>query len=149
MENLKNRLNAFINIDVDQFWIDIIESNEEYILNLNRYDQLFNEGINSDGVNLDNIGGAYTEGYAAYKRSLGLPDDRNTLFINGYFYSQFELVVNNEGFKITASKAIELVRKVLDRFGEKTLGLTQESENKLSLHLSDLIREKQLKTLTI
>lgn len=148
MEILKNRLNNFINIDVDQLWVDIIESNEEYILNLNRYDQLFDKGINSDGVNLDNIGGAYTEGYASYKRSLGLPDDRNTLFINGYFYSQFELVVNNEGFKIEASKAIELVRKVLDRFEEKTLGLTSKSENKLSLYLSDIIRDTQLKTLT-
>ena len=148
MDFLKNRLKSFINFDLNEFWIKLIEGNEEYILNLNRYDQLFDQGINSDGVNLDNIGGAYTEGYAAWKRSLGLPDDRNTLFINGYFYSQFEIQINNESFEIRASDAIELVRDIKERFGQKVLGLTEESENKLSLYLSDFVREEQLRTLT-
>jgi hypothetical protein len=148
MQFLKNRLNSFINFDLDKFWINLIEANEDYILNLNRFDQLFDQGINSDGVNLDNIGGAYTEGYAAYKRSLGLPDDHNTLFINGYFYSQFEMQINNESFEIRASDAIELVRDIKKRFGDKVLGLTEESENKLSLYLSDMVREEQLRTLT-
>ena len=141
MKVLINKLKAITEINEDDIWFKFLRNNEEGILNLNRYDQLFNEGINSDGVNLDNIGGAYTEGYAAYKRSLGLPDDRNTLYINGYFYSLFQLIASKEGFKITASDSIELVRDIKEQFGADVLGLTNESKSKLSIILAKDIRE--------
>ncbi len=146
MKALQNKLKAITEINEDDIWFKFLRNNEEGILNLNRYDQLFNEGINSDGVNLDNIGGAYTEGYAAYKRSLGLPDDRTTLYINGYFYSLFQLIASEEGFKITASDSIELVRDIKDLFGEDVLGLTVESKTKLSVILAKEIRKMILKT---
>lgn len=82
--------------------------------------QLFS-GIRSDETP---ILPPYTVKYAAYKRSLGLPDNRVTLFLRGDFYAGIFSEVDDTNIYTdsTDSKA----EKLYDRYGEKVMGLGVE-----------------------
>ncbi len=82
MKALTNKLKAITEINEDEIWFKFLRNNEEGILNLNRYDQLFNEGINSDGVNLDNIGDKRL--YDSLKRSQDRVPKSIRTSISGY-----------------------------------------------------------------
>lgn len=117
----------------------------DLIIELNTREQLFNQGVNSDGTPLTLIGGRYSEstiegvpGKFAGKRELGLPTDHVTLFQTGDFYASWRVFLDsNNDFEITNNPIKDGVN-ILDRWGVRVLGLTGESQAKFN----DMVREK-------
>ncbi len=99
----------------------IIERNKAEILDLNRYDQLYEEGIDSDGRLLK----PYSPTTVQYKRFFGQPYNRTTLFDKGDFYRGFDILQKPDTINIFSrdSKSSELVEKYGNIFG-----LTTENE---------------------
>lgn len=112
---------------------DIIFENSAYIIDMNAENQLFENGINSLGVDI--------MGYAPYspytiqvKEAKGQPVNRVTLRDEGDFESSFFLDVTDKQFEIKASdfKTEDLIKK----YGRQILGLTDEN---ISILIKDYI----------
>lgn len=109
---------------------------EEFILNLIRQDQLFDQGINSLGVKLDTIGGDYSnatiEGTSNFsgKKELGLPFDRITLFNTGDFYESFEINASKEQALFDANYIKDGV-DLRERWGRNIVDLTEQNRQKV------------------
>lgn len=102
--------------------LESVKDNEAAILDLNVEDQLFQQGIDSEGQ-------AITPGYApltiSIKRQKGQPTDRVTLRDTGYFHRSFQISYGNDAFGIYATdpKSQKLERK----YGSEIFGLTDDS----------------------
>lgn len=102
--------------------LESVKDNEAAILDLNIEDQLFQQGIDSDGQ-------AITPGYTpltiSIKRQKGQPTDRVTLRDEGDFHRSFQISYGNDAFGIYATdqKAQKLERK----YGKEIFGLTDQS----------------------
>lgn len=109
----------------------IVEENEAFIVDMNAENQLYEQGVNSLGVEISDYR-PYTPITIEFKRMKGQPTDRVTLRDTGDFESSFYIEVNDEQFEIRASdpKTETLIRK----YGREILGLTNEN-------LSTLIRD--------
>lgn len=99
-----------------------VKDNEAAILDLNIEDQLFQQGIDSEGQ-------AITPGYSpltiSIKRQKSQPTDRVTLRDTGDFHRSFEMSYGNDAFGIYATdpKSQSLERK----YGKEIFGLTDKS----------------------
>ena len=139
MDRLKEILNNAATLDADELMREIYQDKElqEFILDLNRNRQLFQQGVDSTGTSLESIGGPYTtatiEGTSQFegKRSKGLPTDHITLFDEGDFYRTFKLVVMKTAIEITADPIKDGVSLFI-RWGDDVLGLNQDSRDILS-----------------
>ncbi len=102
----------------------ILKSKEELILDLNRENQLFDKGINSDGVKLK----PYKPSTIQIKKTENAPFNRTTLFDTGAFTKAFKLKTNDLTFSIfsTDSKSSDLQ----DKYGSNIFGLTEENQQK-------------------
>lgn len=96
------------------------------IIRLNTEEQLFNKGIDSEGVSL----GTYSPFTVEQKKKKGEPTDRITLKDTGDFYKSFRVSVNRVSITIDADP-IKDDNNLFDDFGEEILGLTDESKKKL------------------
>jgi len=94
------------------------------ILDLNRIDQLFEQGINAKGVSLGEYAVSTILGTAGFKGKIakGQPTDRVTLKDTGEFYESFDIDFNNDGFEIIATDKEFL----LDKY-KGILGLTTDN----------------------
>lgn len=114
----------------------------EFILELNKIEQLFNKGVN---VN-NEITGVYSEATELInpKKKAGEP---YTFLDTGEFFKSFKLKVFSDGsFKINAEKIIkdpltDAKFSITDLYGE-ILGLNDESLTKLSREILPFIREE-------
>jgi hypothetical protein len=101
-----------------------------FILDLNRENQLFNQGIDANKKKLKTFGASITgkEVYAAktilIKEAKGQPTDRVTLKDTGAFYESFKIIINEMDFEISAN-TMKDGTDLMD-YGE-ILGLTDES----------------------
>jgi len=137
-----------LNIDlVMRSLFDNEEGLKELIVQLNTQDQLFDQGINSEGVTLESIGGGYAPVTIGIKRTGGLPFNRITLFDTGEFYNSFEVRYESGGIVIDAD-TIKDGQDLTTRWGEDILGLTDESVTKLVFFLTPLIVEFVIEYLT-
>ena len=129
-------LNNIANLDYNKImrevWSD--ENVQEFIIKLNTEDQLFDKGVDSDNKDL----GDYAPFTVEKKKLQGLPYDRITLFDSGDFYGSFDVIPNNEGFKITADPVKESSNLFQD-FGEQIVGLTAESKQKLRDRILEVV----------
>lgn len=95
----------------------IVKRNEQEILDLNRQNQLYDQGEDVDGSKLID----YKPFTIEIKQLLGQPYDRTTLFYSGAFYNSFRTAVNPEQYRIeiiaTDSKTLSLVKKYGDILG--------------------------------
>lgn len=114
------------------------------IIYLNTDIQLFQKGIDSNSISLEEIGGGYAEFTVIDKQEKGLPFDRITLFDTGDFYESFDVRVEKDGFVIIADTikndgtfSVDLT----DRWGDDILGLTEKSLTDLSNFLIELIND--------
>lgn len=129
-----------------------LHKTQQFILNLNKQDQLFNKGINSENVSLESIGGSYSDntiyGTNQYpgKLELGLPIDRITLFNTGGFYYSFKLFFTSNEFKIEANPDKDGLN-LFTEWGKEVLGLTEDSINKLKVYVLPLIKDEVIKIL--
>jgi len=110
LELVQKNLNDFVSAE--------ILSREREILDLNRIDQLYKSGVDSDGVV---IVPEYTYVTKTIKRVKGQPTDRVTLKDTGKFYKSFRVVVRKQDFEIIARdrKTGKLKRK----YGDEILGI--------------------------
>ena len=74
-EPLRKIADFFINLDRDQLIFELSNNREfkELVVKLNTEKQLFDKGINSEGVRLDVIGGPYAPFTVERKKELGQP----------------------------------------------------------------------------
>lgn len=102
---------------------------ENYVLSLNKFEQLFDEGINIQGKSLEEVNGGYAPFTIDDKIKKGLPYDRITLFDTGKFYKSFKLILTSDyNLKIIANDLKEGIH-LQDTWG-KVIGLTDENYTK-------------------
>ena len=120
----------------------------EWILDLVRKDQLFNQGIDEDG----DIIGFYSEWTELInpEKVAGTP---YTLFDSGDFYKSMYLVVLKDSFVIDADpiKVDENgdVTDLFKKYGEGIIGLTDESKEKLAVEMEQRFIQEYRKLLQI
>lgn len=145
-------------IDVNRILRVILkESNTtKFVLDLNRKDQLFIEGIQSDGSFLESSNtteGVYSHATIELTQEergsisftyAGVTKDKKAgerymLYDTGEWYRSFKLVINNKDFEIKANTNIgDGNTNVFQEYGENVVGLTEKSICKLT----DYIRER-------
>ena len=113
---------------------------QKFIISLNTDDQLFNKGQDSEGVNLEDIGGEYSPFTEEQKIRDGLPFNRVTLFQKGDFYATFRIEVGNGHFDIVANTIKDGV-DLQDRWGIKILGLNEKNTAKILLFIERKIAD--------
>lgn len=107
----------------------IINKNAEKIIDLNRDDQLYDLGINSDGGLLK----SYSPTTILFKRQEGKPYNRTTLFDTGAFYKGFKLKVNYPIFSIYSTD--EKSSMLQDKYGSNIFGLVTENQQKVNYEI--------------
>ncbi len=120
---------------------------QQFVLDLNRQGQLYDEGINSQSEALKTIGGDYSKKTKAIKQAKGQPINRVTLFDTGDFYKSFAINPTVDGFDIVADTLKE-DQDLIDRWGKEILGLTDDSLNEVVFRIVPLLQDylrKQLK----
>lgn len=130
IEDLRDRVKRFNDRLTNGTYIKaIIEENDDYIIEMNEQDQLYDSGINTSGVQIMSYK-PYKPLTIRIKKAKGQPTDRVTLRDTGDFQLSFYLEIGNEQFEIKANdwKTDELIKK----YGREILGLTDE-------HISELI----------
>lgn len=137
-------INRTKQLNVNKVAFFVFQNNEvqKIIIDLNRIDQLLYNGELPDGSllptykrNYNNL--ATFEGKSVTKEQ-GQP---YTLLDTGDFYRSFKVIVNSQGFEITANDEKE--NGTLEEMyakGSKILGLTDESRVKLSNEIIPYIR---------
>jgi len=149
LENLSRAVQPSIMMQV------IVERNGlgGVIIHLNTEDQLFDKGIDSRGVKLEDIGGSYSpatingiEGKFKGKLELGLPIDRVTLYNSGDFYKTFTVDVEGNGDIIVQADPNKPNQNLFDRYGKDVVGLTKNNldvvRNILKRHILKYIRNE-------
>lgn len=124
---------------------------QKIVIDLNRIDQLFYEGVKSDGSTLPLYRGVYNQVYTfegnTRTKAQGEP---YALYDTGEFYRSFKLIQQKDGFIITANDEKEN-GTLQEMYGNNVpiLGLTEESIAKLTEeikpYLVKTIREEILR----
>lgn len=128
-------------IDINSNIRLIVESNEHILIDMNIQDQLYELGVDRNGIDIfDNI--PYTFITQEYKRSVGQPADRVTLRDTGDFHRSFKIQTLSDSFEIYATdiKTELLVAK----YGDSIMGLTDEN---IALFAVDYVYPELLKRL--
>lgn len=148
-EDLKRLAQGVLSLNANLIIQQIILNNnfQEYILDLNRRDQLF-EGINSLGVELDSYS-EFTEVLLEGDRSnrfnykgkskKKLAGEPVFLFDTGEFYDSFTLEVNTDALIFDADPIKDDGTNLFNEFGSDILGLTPENTQKLVILLSEKV----------
>jgi len=130
MEKLKNLIKKLKKFEKDLFMIieQVIKDNEDIVVEMNSESQLFDRGIDRDGVAIESYM-PYSPITVELKREKGQPTSRVTLRDEGDFHYSFFIDFKSDGFEIRATdwKYGDLI----DKYGEKILGLTDENLNDL------------------
>lgn len=126
MEKLDNLIDRLRAIEDEALMLveNVIRENEHALLSLNSRDQLYDRGIDRNGVEIASYR-PYAPMTIQIKREKGQPTNRVTLRDEGNFYASFYIIFGATGFEIAASdwKTEELIAK----YGEEVLGLTDEN----------------------
>lgn len=111
------------------------------IIELNTRKQLFEQGIDSTGKSLEDIGGPYSpntiEGTPQYKgkKELGLPYDHITLYSTGEFHRSWRFIMkfgaDNDEFSFEVDPIKDDGTNLLIEWGPDIVGLTQESKDQI------------------
>lgn len=126
INDLLNRVVEFNNgLTSGEYIRQAVEDNEEFIVELNSEDQLYEEGINSLGVFIADYA-PYSDVTKQIKAQKGQPYNRVTLRDTGDFERSFYLHITNEQFKIDASDMKR--RELMLSYGDEIMGLTEENK---------------------
>ena len=128
IENIKNSINKALNDD----------ATKDYIIYLNTEKQLYESGVNSENIDLRDIGGDYAISTKIQKQIEGQPIDRVTLKDYGDFYNTFEVEIEPNNDIIIDANPIKENDNLFNRWGVDVLGLTDSSIEQLN----DLILPK-------
>ena len=128
-------------INETRIWVEIMNNDtvKKFIVFLNTNEQLFEKGINSEGVSLKEIGGndLTDSGYAPStierkkrKSGKGGKFSNITLYDTGDFYESHDVKVDPKGFEIIANPNKSTTNLYVE-WGTEITGLTEESLQKL------------------
>jgi len=112
-------------LDENRAWFQVIDREMQWeIIRLNTIDQLFDEGLKSDGSYLPDYSKASIEIYGKEDGHIKLKD-------TGEFYRSFVVKVDPKGMEIIADTAKGTTAKddLVNRYGINILGLTEENNN--------------------
>ena len=130
IEAITNLTNNIKNLDAGKIAINLLFKDEirQYVLDLNRIDQLFDEGIDSEG----NILGEYTYNTEVISKGRKRAGSNYTLYDTGAFYKSFDVAVySDKSFTIDAETIKEDGTDLARKFGKNILGLSGANLNKL------------------
>lgn len=144
MKDIERLLNNVNKLDLDDILLAMWKRNDtqDYIIELNTEEQLYDKGIDSKGNDL----GEYSPYTKQIKSEKGQRFDHITLKDTGEFYKSFVVKPNKKGFKITANPNkddTDLFRE----FGVDIVGLTKESVFKLLDFIEPLFKKELEKRL--
>lgn len=132
IKNIKSLEHAQNKLSVSVFKIPEVN---KFILRLNLVDQLYEQGIDAN----DKIIGTYSyttaiengEKHYIYNGLVSVKQygEPYTLYDTGEFYASFKVIIDKDGFTITAD-TVKPDKDLMD-YGE-IVGLTKESKNELS-----------------
>lgn len=97
----------------------IVYQNKEQIIDLNRENQLFEMGIDSNGKNLLQ----YREATISIKIQKKQPIDRTTLFDTGEFYKGFFIKFNPSNYTLEIWSSDKKTTKLIEKYGKDIFGL--------------------------
>jgi len=120
---------------------------KEFIIKLNRFNQIFIDGETVDGYNIGvysmltetlNLGRTFVfEGVAKTKRAGG-----NLILLDtGYFFKSFKVVVERDGFRITADDSTGKDKPLEKQYGQ-LVGLSRESKIELVKFIKPLLIQR-------
>lgn len=110
------------------FTKDIVLDNEHIIADMNARVQLYEQGINSEGDKIADYA-PYRPVTVQIKLMKGQPTNRVTLYDEGDFHASFRVIASDISFLIDATDY--KTEKLLDKYGEQILGLTDDNLNEL------------------
>ena len=128
-KELHKVLDRAITIDEDKAWFFSIDAFvKSNILNLNKIDQLFNNGVDSLNQSL----GEYSPYTIELKKSKGQRVANITLKDTGEFYDSFFIVVRKDEIIIGGDSIKEDGTDLVEEFGSEIYGLTPENTERVS-----------------
>lgn len=109
----------------------VIRDNEDIITEMVSEDQLYEKGIDGDGVAIDSYA-PYSPITIEIKQLKGQPTSRVTLRDTGDFHYSFYIKYTSDGFEITASdwKTQDLIKG----YGEAIMKLTDENFRDIAIN---------------
>lgn len=114
---------------------------QEKIVTLNTRDQLFYEGVDSDGIKL----GQYSSYTIALKKQKNLEFRFINLNETGAFYESFSVLAKKTGFAIRANAIKKDGKKTTDltkKYGSEIIGLTKQSKAVLTKFIAPKIKKE-------
>jgi hypothetical protein len=154
-ERLYQVIDNVLKLDSTKVGIEIYGESEvqRFIIDLNRIEQLFKKGVDSDNkpigyysevTDIFTQGQSFSfEGLSSTKRA----GNHYTLLDTGYFYRSFQVHLTGTGFIIEADDEKEDTY-LTDRYGLEILGLSDLSKDELAAHIIgtviELVRTKML-----
>ena len=144
---IRNILNLFISLDVDQLAFEIAQQKplQDLVIELNTRKQLFDKGEDSRGAKLVGkniaIDGVYAPRTIKIKQAKGQPTNRVTLFDTGEFYASFVIKPFKGGFTIDADDE-KPDFDLFDEFGEDVVGLNPENLQTIINYFRNAVLEK-------
>lgn len=109
----------------------IIQANKERILDLNRENQLYNRGVDSDGDSLE----AYAFFTIEIKQLLRQPFDRTTLKSSGDFYKGFSYKFDKNTYTLTIFSTDKKTELLKSKYGEDIFGLDNVNKRYLEIEI--------------
>jgi len=149
MDRIIEVANKAVNLTIGQFMKELFNYADfrDLIIYLNTEKQLFQEGVNSQGVELSDIGGNYNPNYADFtgKKALNHIDLKDT----GAFYNSFRTFLDNNNDIDIEADTIKVsergVSDLIDRWGAEIIGLNENSITILGEFVKDKFRDIYLK----
>lgn len=119
--------------------LESVKDNEGQIIELNTDEQLFLQGIDSEGQ-------AITPGYTPFtvsiKRGKGQPTDHVTLRDTGDFHRSFKISYGTDAFAIYADDP--KAQKLENKYGAEIFGLTDENvDETIEITKEDIFEKSQ------
>tara|TARA_R110002126_G_scaffold93089_5_gene220757 strand:+ start:6368 stop:6808 length:441 start_codon:yes stop_codon:yes gene_type:complete len=130
---IENIVNKASKLDENDAWFQVIDRETQWeIIRLNTIDQLFDNGLKSDGSSLPDYSPESVRLYGKEDGHIKLKD-------TGQFYRSFVVKANAKGLEIIADtkKGSGANDDLAVRYGIDILGLTQENNNILAKLLTN------------
>ena len=142
MTVLEEAANRIALLDIGKMLNEIYSQKpvQDYIIQLNTGEQLYNQGVASNNKEI----GQYAESTKVSKRRKGLISDHITLKDTGDFYNTFQVFIEGDEFELQADP-IKGTVNLYQKYGTDIVGLTDQSLNKFIN--STLIQQIQTKFL--
>lgn len=128
-KKLKSAKNLNKDLEKGNLFKKIIKANQTKILNWNRNEQLFRDGIDNEGKKI----WRYAPMTVELKILSRKPYDRVTLRQTGAYHKSFYIIFTDDSFKIFAKdkKTPLILDPQIPGRGPKTLGLTPSNQKRL------------------